>query len=143
MVTLDVPDDEIAVYADKSDVDCIFANLLENAVKYTPAGGTITFATHPNGDVIETVVSDTGIGVPLKDQERIFEVFYRAQGAKESGEEGTGMGLSIVRQLVGRWGGEVSLSSTPGQGSRFAVRLPAAPPVPALFRGEGPHARDG
>lgn len=126
-VTLDVPDTGLAVHAEEGDVARIFANLLDNAVKYTSAEGAISFAAHVDGEVVEAVVSDTGIGVRAEDRERVFEGFYRTQAAKETGEDGTGMGLSIVRQLVTRWGGQVILSSAPGQGSRFVVRLPAAP----------------
>jgi len=71
-------------------------------------------------------VEDSGIGIKAEDQERIFQGFYRTQAAKASGEMGTGMGLSIVAQLVARWGGRIELDSEPGRGSRFTVRLPAA-----------------
>jgi signal transduction histidine kinase len=138
LVQLDLPDPEVAVLAEAGDVDRVFANLLDNAVKYTPRGGSVTFAARRDGDRVEATVSDTGIGIVAEDQERIFGGFYRSQAAKESGEVGTGMGLSIVRQLVQRWGGELTLSSASGEGSRFTVRLPAAAgPAPARQPADG------
>ena len=71
-------------------------------------------------------MTDTGIGIRPEDQERIFAGFYRTEAAKETGEPGTGMGLSIVKKLVERWGGTVKLESAPGKGSRFEVELPKA-----------------
>lgn len=135
-VTLDVPDTGITVKAEEGDVDRIFGNLLDNAVKYTPAGGTVVLAAYPHDDAVEVVVSDTGIGVREEDRERVFEGFFRTQAAKETGEEGTGMGLSIVRRLVARWGGQIDLYSAPGQGSRFVARLAAGPPLRSSLKAE-------
>ncbi|MBI2505779.1 MAG: HAMP domain-containing histidine kinase [Candidatus Latescibacteria bacterium] len=116
-----------AVRAEADDVRRIFSNLLDNALKYTPAGGEVAFRAEERGDRVWAEVSDTGIGIAPADQPRVFQDFYRTQTAKNTGEMGTGLGLSIVRRLVERWGGEVELHSASGQGSRFAVKLPAAP----------------
>lgn len=116
-----------AVRAEADDVRRIFSNLLDNAVKYTPAGGEVAFRVEERGDQVCAEVSDTGIGIAPADQQQVFQDFYRTQAAKNTGEMGTGLGLSIVRRLVERWEGEVELHSAPGQGSRFAVTLPAAP----------------
>ena len=122
---VEVPEDA-AVLAAPEDVKLVFANLLDNAVKYTPGGGTVGFEVRCEGGWLLAAVSDTGIGVKPEDQEKIFEGFFRTEGARESGEIGTGMGLSIVKTLVERWGGELTLESANGEGSRFGVRLPAA-----------------
>ena len=126
---LDAPEMETAVLAESGDVERIFANLLDNAVKYTPSKGKILFRLERQQDQVLATVSDSGIGIEPEDQERIFQGFYRTEVAKASGEMGTGMGLSIVEKLVERWGGELELHSTPGEGSRFVVRLPAGDSV--------------
>lgn len=124
-------DDRAVVCAEAEDVRRIFTNLLENAVKYTPAGGTVTLRVRREADRITAEVRDTGIGIADKDRERIFKGFFRTEAAKATGEHGTGVGLSIVRRLVSRWRGSLELESTPGQGSCFTVVLRAgdcAPP---------------
>ncbi|MEW6750988.1 MAG: GAF domain-containing sensor histidine kinase [Candidatus Latescibacterota bacterium] len=118
------------VLADAEDVARIFANLLDNAVKYTPAGGTVAFAAAMAEGWVEARVRDSGIGIEPQDRERVFRGFYRSPAARATGEAGTGMGLSIVRRLVERWGGSVDLESQPEAGSCFAVRMPAAAHCP-------------
>lgn len=117
------------VRARAEDMDRIFSNLLDNGVKYTPAGGRVGLRLDRVGDSVRVEVSDTGIGIDAEDQERIFEGFYRSAAAKASGEMGTGLGLSIVKRLVERWGGELALRSAPGTGSHFVATFPvgAAP----------------
>jgi signal transduction histidine kinase len=117
---------DVVVHADSDDVGRIFANLLENAVKYTPAGGNVSLRVSRRGGLICTEVADSGIGIAEADKERIFRGFYRTEAAKASGELGTGVGLSIVRRLVRRWHGSLELDSTSGEGSVFRVLLPAA-----------------
>ena len=117
---------ELAVFCQAEDVRRIFGNLLDNAVKYTSAGGRVRFAAVQTGKRLEVVVEDTGIGIDAADQERVFAGFFRSRAARDTGEVGTGMGLSIVKQLVERWNGELQLESAAGQGSRFVVSLPAA-----------------
>lgn len=118
-------DPDAIVCADAEDVQRIVANLLENAVKYTPAGGTVSLSVTRRADRIEIAVRDTGIGIAEKDRERVFEGFYRTEEAKATGEHGTGVGLSIVRRLAQRWHGTLELESAPGVGSCFTVNLPA------------------
>ena len=108
------------------DVARIFANLLNNAVKYT-ASGAVIFGAHPSDGWVEVWVQDTGMGIDEHDLDRIFKAFYRTSAAKASGITGTGLGLSIVRQVIERLGGTISVVSRPGQGTRFDVRLPLAP----------------
>lgn len=119
------PEEPAVVCAQPDDVERIFSNLLDNAVKYTPDGGKVTFRIARLHGRIQAEVVDTGIGVAEEDQERIFGGFFRTEVAKATEAMGTGLGLSIVKQLVERWGGRIELISALGQGSRFAVTLPA------------------
>jgi len=119
---------EAAVAAQADDVRLIFTNLLENAVKYTPGGGTVTYRAEHRGEMVSVVVRDSGIGIDAEDREKIFQGFYRSDAAKATGETGTGVGLVIVDKLVERWRGTLELASTPGEGTAFTVCLPAATP---------------
>jgi signal transduction histidine kinase len=104
----------------------VFTNLVSNAVKYTPSGGTVGVSTRSDDSSVVCEVSDTGIGIPPEDQEHLFEEFYRASNAKEFAEEGTGLGLSIVREIVESVGGRIVCASEPGEGTRFTVTFPVA-----------------
>lgn len=130
-LTLDTSGERIRVLAHPEDVRRIFSNLLDNGVKYTPRGGTVSFRVTAAEGVVRAEVTDTGIGILPADQGRVFDGFYRTEAARATGESGTGLGLSIVKQLVERWGGSLELQSTPGQGSRFVVALPSAQGDPA------------
>jgi signal transduction histidine kinase len=100
-------------------------NLVSNAVRYTPAGGSVAVAVadEPTGEVSLTV-SDTGIGIPQADQAHLFEQFFRASNARGSGTAGTGLGLAIVRQVAEQHGGRVTFTSREGQGTTFTVTFP-------------------
>jgi PAS domain S-box-containing protein len=114
------------VLADHNRVVQVLVNLLSNAYRYTPAGGTITLTVRPAPGAVQIDVSDTGIGIEKQDQERIFERFYRVNHPQVAQEPGTGLGLPIVRSLVELHGGKVWVQSEPGQGSTFSFTLPAA-----------------
>jgi signal transduction histidine kinase len=126
---------EIVIPAQAADMERIFSNLLDNAVKYTPRGGSVSFEIAYDDGTVHAMISDTGIGVDAADQERIFDGFFRTQAAKNSGEMGTGLGLSIVKNLVDRYGGKLELVSAAGKGARFIITLPrridSHPSVPA------------
>ncbi|HEY3267708.1 MAG TPA: ATP-binding protein [Armatimonadota bacterium] len=124
-VGVDVPDD-LAALSDPESVRQIIGNLVDNAVKYTPPGGKVDVRAMRDGDWAVVCVADTGIGIPQEEQSRIFERFYRVDRHRSREAGGTGLGLSIVKHLVERVGGAVSVASTPGKGSAFTVRLPAA-----------------
>jgi PAS domain S-box-containing protein len=109
---------------DSDKVGQVLANLVENAVKYSPAGGRIDVVLTHDGDRIRFVVRDQGLGIPLDEQERIFKKFYRLDPNLTRGIGGTGLGLYISHELVRRMGGEISVSSTPGHGSTFSFDLP-------------------
>ncbi|BCA55918.1 putative Phosphate regulon sensor histidine kinase PhoR [Nitrospira sp. KM1] len=111
----------------------VLANLVDNAIKYTPEGGTITVAARPihnvglpghPQDMIEISVADTGIGIPEQDRPRIFERFYRVDKARSRELGGTGLGLAIVKHIVEGHGGQVWAEANSPTGSRFVVRLP-------------------
>jgi two-component system sensor histidine kinase SenX3 len=108
------------------------ANLLDNAVAYSPAQTKVAVGVHGRDDGVEITVKDEGIGIDESDQERIFERFYRVDPARSRETGGTGLGLAIVKHVVSNHGGVVTVWSRPGAGSSFTIRLPAASaPVPA------------
>lgn len=112
-------------YADMepSDASLVFDNLIENAIMYTDEG-SILVTFEPRAHEIAVIVKDTGIGIPQTDQSRIFERFYRVDKARSREVGGTGLGLSLVRHAVERSNGQVSVKSTPGEGSEFTVVFP-------------------
>lgn len=120
------------VLGDQGQLEQVLLNLLDNAVKYTPQGGSVTVTVRPEGARVAVVVADTGSGIPGKDLSRIFERFYRVDEARSREQGGTGLGLAIVKHIVQLHGGEIKVESEPGKGSVFTVCLPAAEPgIPA------------
>lgn len=119
----EVPSGLARVMADQGRLEQVLINLLENAVKYTPEGGTVRLFTVDEGQFVRISVMDTGIGIPQKDLGRIFERFYRVDEARSREQGGTGLGLSIVKHIVQLHGGEVFVSSEPGKGSVFSFTL--------------------
>lgn len=109
--------------ADRNRLRQVAANLLDNAVKYTPRGGRIELFARREGPEAVLVVRDTGAGIPAEDQPRIFDRLYR--GDRSRSERGLGLGLSLVKAIVEAHKGRVTVESTPGQGSTFTVHLPA------------------
>jgi signal transduction histidine kinase len=138
------PDVPEVVEADERKVKQIVFNLLSNAVKFTPDGGRVdVLAQHvPLGQAGAVLVSvrDTGVGVAPEDQERIFEVFQQAGQGATGAQEGTGLGLTLARQLVELHGGRIRVTSRPGAGSTFSFTLPlrAAGPPAAGAAAAGP-----
>jgi signal transduction histidine kinase len=132
-LTLEVPARPIEIQADPQRFHEMALNLLSNAVKFTPSGGTVRIqstdeAAGETGDrpMLTIEVIDTGIGIASENHERIFEKFQRLSGPEVAG---TGLGLAISRQLASLHGGSLTVSSTPGLGSRFILRLPLAGPT--------------
>ena len=111
-----------AIEGDERKVKQILFNLLSNAAKFTPTGGTVTLAARADNDQVVISVRDTGIGISVEDQEKVFEEFYQV-GASRT-QEGTGLGLALTRRLVELHNGHISLESEPGVGSTFTVTLP-------------------
>ena len=101
-------------------------NLLDNAIKYNQEKGSVTVSAKEQGDFIHVAVSDTGIGIPEKDLNRIFERFYRVDKARSRELGGTGLGLSIVKHIVQEHKGQVAVESVIGRGSTFSFTVPKA-----------------
>lgn len=119
---------EKPVYVDGHSVAIrqLTSNLLENALKYTPDGGKVTVRIEENDHFGILRVSDTGVGIEPRKQERIFERFYRVDDARTRESGGTGLGLAIVKHLTQALDGNITVDSTPGQGSTFQVKIPSA-----------------
>jgi CheY-like chemotaxis protein/CHASE3 domain sensor protein len=115
-----------AIYTDKVRVEQVLKNLLSNAFKFTPENGNITIkaVAGPGTNTISFKIKDTGIGIPLDKQKVIFHAFQQADGSTSRRYGGTGLGLSISRELAALLGGDITLSSQPGQGSEFVLTLP-------------------
>jgi two-component system phosphate regulon sensor histidine kinase PhoR len=114
------------VLADPSKLEQVLINLLDNAIKFTTAGGCITVSASHQNDLIRIDVTDTGVGISPQDLSRIFERFYRVDAARSRDMGGTGLGLSIVKHIVQAHGGTISVDSTPGKGSTFSFTLKRA-----------------
>lgn len=112
------------VEADARRIHQVVINLLTNACKFTPAGGTVRLEVHPANGQGELVVADEGPGVPPNEQGRIFDRFYRGSAGRSA--EGSGIGLAVVSEIVQAHGGDIRLESAPRGGARFVVRLPAS-----------------
>jgi len=112
------------VLGDRDNLEGVFNNLVNNAIKYTPADGEVRVEVETDGDYIKTVVVDTGIGIPKGDLPRIFDKFYRVKSEKTRGIVGTGLGLSIVKSIVEAHLGSISVESEEGKGTTFTVVLP-------------------
>jgi GAF domain-containing protein/anti-sigma regulatory factor (Ser/Thr protein kinase) len=123
-LALEVGPELDTVVADERKLKQVVVNLLANAVKFTPDGGTVTLrAARENGQV-RLAVHDTGIGIAPEDQQRIFEEFQQASHQTEKSREGTGLGLSLSKRMVELHGGTITVDSAPGKGSTFTVALP-------------------
>jgi two-component system phosphate regulon sensor histidine kinase PhoR len=123
---LDVPPGLPAVRGDASLLREVLQNFLDNAIQYTPEGGHIRVSAAPGAREATITVADTGIGIPLADQERIFERFYRVDAARSREAGGTGLGLSIAKHIVEAHGGRLWVESEVGRGSRFSFSIPLA-----------------
>ncbi len=104
----------------------VFTNLVDNAIKFTPPGGSVTITAHSSQDAVLVGIADTGSGISPEDQARIFERFYQVDKSRRGGAgRGVGLGLAIARQIVLAHGGQIWVESQPGQGSRFMVKIPS------------------
>ncbi len=116
------------IYGDKARIEQVLINILSNAVKYTPDGGSIDITGGRTGDMVWIKIKDTGIGIPDDDVTRIFDRFYRVDKARSRESGGTGLGLSIAKEIVMRHGGDILIESAVGVGTTVTVVLPVEGP---------------
>lgn len=117
----------VNIFADRRRISQACANIIDNAIKYTPATGRVEISVFSAGERGILRVADTGVGIAREDLERVWERLFRADRSR--GEHGLGLGLSLVKAVVEAHGGTVTLDSALGKGSTFEIRLPlAAPP---------------
>ncbi len=126
------------LWADEHRLHAVLANLLENAAKFTPAGGQVSLTAGPGPSGWEIEVADTGIGVPESYREEIFTGFVRAPNALRGGYPGTGLGLAVSRDVVRLHGGTLTVGGQEGAGAVFSIHLPYAGPPGASPPGAGP-----
>jgi two-component system phosphate regulon sensor histidine kinase PhoR len=123
-VVVEAPRSLPRVLGNPDYVERAVSNLIDNAIKYTPERGKITVSAFFDGDFVVVEVADNGIGIPPEDLSRVFERFYRVDRSRSREMGGTGLGLSIVKHVIQVHGGAIDVNSTPGQGSRFRMKLP-------------------
>ena len=123
-VKLDFPPDFPPVLGDPERIEEVLTNLIENAVKFSPRGGMITIKAEISENQVLVIVADEGIGIPLRDQERIFERFYKVEDSLAKPTQGTGLGLYICKTTIEAHGGRIWVESELGKGCRFTFSLP-------------------
>jgi len=122
--TCDVTDEEITILGDRNALQRLLTVLLDNAAKYAPSPGTVELHLELKGELAAIRVSDSGIGIALEDQPKIFDRFYRADKARSRNLEGAGIGLAIAQWIVQQHKGSITVQSSPAKGSTFLVQLP-------------------
>jgi len=125
-LSLDLPDSLPAVKGDRLYLEGVVHALLDNAAKFTGEKGSITAAARRNGDSLVVDISDTGIGIPAQEQERIFQPHYQVSPAGGENTVAGGLGLAVIKPLIERHGGEIWLESTVGEGTNFSFSLPVS-----------------
>ncbi|SEA47035.1 MULTISPECIES: sensor histidine kinase [Paenibacillus] len=119
----------VKVLADHDQLNQVWTNILSNGIKFSKDGGVIHVSTKQDIKNVTIRISDTGIGIPLEDQKRIFERFFKSDRSHSRKYDGSGMGLAIVKQIVSLHQGDIRVESEPGQGTTFIVTLPITPPL--------------
>jgi signal transduction histidine kinase len=123
---VDFPPDFPPISADPEKVEVVLTNLLDNAVKFSPQGGTIIIKGESSENEVLVTVADEGIGVSLRDRDRVFDRFYRVEDDSTKSTRGTGLGLHICKTLIEAHGGRIWVEGELGRGSRFTFSLPIA-----------------
>ena len=131
-VRVEIPEWVPPVYADEGRIEQVLANLIGNAVKFTPEGGRVTIGAEERGESVVVSVADTGPGIAPENREKVFERFFQVGRQPGAGGKGTGLGLTICRDIVSLHGGKIWVEGEPGEGSRFLFTLPIAGPKDAL-----------
>jgi signal transduction histidine kinase/ligand-binding sensor domain-containing protein/DNA-binding response OmpR family regulator len=126
ILKLNLIEDEIIVYLDKEKFEKIITNILSNAFKFTATGGRIEVTLTRHTEIVSITISDTGIGIPKENMEKIFDRFYQVDGSHTREHEGTGIGLSLTKELVELHKGKIEVESKEGKGTTFTVSLPLA-----------------
>ena len=127
-ITLTLSASTIPSVADPARISQLLANLISNALKFTPRGGSVRVEAGTEREAAVLTVTDTGTGIPAADLKSIFERFFRSKAATQQAIPGTGLGLTITKAIVDAHGGTIAVDSTEGHGSTFRVRLPLSPP---------------
>lgn len=140
-ILTDVPAEPVPYFGDESFLCQLFIDLLDNAIKYSPASTSIHVRLIRAEDEVRVEFQDEGIGIPEHDQQRIFERFFRVHATSGEGQSGGGLGLAIARAIVSAHNGTIGLSSSVGKGSTFTVSLPK-PPDPAAVHDGAPASSD-
>jgi signal transduction histidine kinase len=130
-LTADVPS-PLWAYADPLRIGQALDNLVSNAIKYSPDGGSVRINASSTNEWVQLSVSDTGMGIGSEDTDRVFKRFFRTDAARDAAITGAGLGLSITKMIVERHGGDISCESRPGEGSTFTLTLPAEGPPPSF-----------
>lgn len=123
-VVASIPDEPVRLTCDPLRIEQVLTNLVSNAIKYSPRGGSVRVAIARRPDAVQVSVADEGMGMPPEAIEHVFEPFHRARGSKQF--PGTGLGLFVARRIVEAHGGQIVVESIPGSGSTFTVHLPLA-----------------
>lgn len=124
-IIMDVSLEEIQIKADEDMMNQVWINLIHNSLKFTSEGGIVRVDLHQQGDIIEFLISDTGIGIADEDQSHVFERFYKANKSRKPSIKGSGLGLSIVKKIVEMHHGTIDVQSKLGTGTTFTVSLPS------------------
>ena len=127
-ISLHLPEQVPKLVADNRSVIQILQNLLSNAIKYTEPNGEVSLSVDSNGKSVDLQINDTGVGIREQDLSRITEPFSRPHSNPHLAQEGTGLGLSIVKSLVEAHDGQLSITSSPGKGTKVCVTLPMPTP---------------
>ena len=131
-LTLALPEPTPMVNIDRTRISQVIANLLENGTRHTPHGGSVKVsATVIGQDLVRVSVADSGEGISPEDSTKVFDRFYRVDQSRARATGGSGLGLTIAKQLVNAHGGTISVSSKPGDGAIFMIDLPLTPLVPS------------
>jgi signal transduction histidine kinase len=126
-LAIEAPPQPVPVVGDRVQLERVLINLLSNAVKFTDDGGSIRCHVEVDGPDALMTVTDTGIGIPVDEQQGLFQKFFRTSTAQKRAIQGTGLGLSIVSAIVSAHGGRISVRSADAEGTTFTVRFPLAP----------------
>ena len=137
---LDVQVDDVTLFADRGKVRLILENLVSNAIKYSPKGGTVHIRAHSAGPNLILDVADNGPGIPPEDREHVFRAFYTGRAAAGISVKGTGIGLSVVLEFVTAHGGTVQIIDGQYPGAHFRIRMPRVVRNQPPERGKQAHA---